>query len=232
MRKRVVAAAAQLILWGLAAGWCTPGTPGWAGSVSTPFSAVVVSADGTTVTPPTGNSADGSVVTPSVGAAKPAAVPAASQIVTTEGTWTFGAPPNSNGDYPILLNGSNANGGWAAKLMVTNGHLYAVNKNPHYWVRSNSAWLDANAAAPVEGTVATKVTLSPTGTIKVPDNAAAGAVVATVNVTMSPAAATFTGPLVSSNPLFVANGANVVLSRALKASDDGPPFNVVITAVQ
>jgi hypothetical protein len=99
-------------------------------------------------------------------------------------------------------------------------------------VRSNSAWLDANAAAPVEGTVATKVTLSPTGTIKVPDNAAAGAVVATVNVTMSPAAATFTGPLVSSNPLFKANGTNVVLSRALKASDDGPPFNVVITAIQ
>jgi hypothetical protein len=222
MRKRVVAAAAVLVAAGYALGW--------AGSVSTPFSAAVVSADGTTVTPATSNSADGSVATP--GAAKPAAVAAASQIVTIEGVWTFGGPPNSSGDYPILLNGSNANGGWGAKLTVTNGHLYAAQANGHYWVRWTSAWLDASATAPVEGIVATKVAFSPTGTIKVPDNAAAGAIVATVNVTMSPAGAKFTGPLVSSNPLFVANGVNVVLSRALKSTDDGPPFNTVITAVQ
>jgi hypothetical protein len=227
MRNSIVAATVVLV-----AGWSL----GWAASVSFPLSAVVVSADGTSVTPPTGNSADGSVVTPpanSQGAAKPAAAPAASQIVTIEGVWTFGMPANSSGQYPILLNGSNANGGWGVMLSVINGHLYHLGRNGgHYWVRWNAAWLDASATAPVEGTVATKIGFATTGTIKTPDNAAAGAVVTGVIVTMSPAGAKFTGPLVSSNPLFVANGVNVVLSRALTPADDGPPFDTVITAVQ
>jgi hypothetical protein len=119
--------------------------------------------------------------------------PAIGIIVTAEGAWTFSATARADGDYPVLLNGSAANGGWAAWLQVTNGSLYASAKpGGHYWIRFNGAWVDVGAAVPVEGTFATKVTIIPNRT-KTPDNAPAGAVLATAKVTMSRSGVPFTG---------------------------------------
>jgi hypothetical protein len=157
--------------------------------------------------------------------------PAIGTITTAEGTWTFGSTARAGGDYPLLLNGSAANGGWAASLQVTNGNLYAFAKSGgHYWIRFNGAWIDIGAAAPVEGTFATKVTVIPNRT-KTPDNAPAGTVLATVKVTMSRSGASFTGRLVSSNPLYTFRDMNVVLARALTPKDDGV-HNARITALQ
>ena len=157
--------------------------------------------------------------------------PAIGTITTAEGTWTFGSAARAGGDYPLLLNGSAANGGFAASLQVTNGNLYAFAKlGGHYWIRFNGAWVDIGAAAPIEGTFATKVTIIPNRT-KTPDNAPAGTVLATVKVTMSRSGAPFTGRLVSSNPLFTFRGMNVVLARAYTPKDDGM-HTAAITALQ
>jgi len=157
--------------------------------------------------------------------------PASGKITTVEGAWTFGTTANAAGDYPLLLNSSAANGGWAASLQVTNGNLYAFAKSGgHYWIRFNGSWVDIGAAAPVEGTFATKVTVTPNGT-KTPDNAPADTVIATVEVTMSRSGAPFAGRLVSSNPLFTFRGMNVVLARALGPKDVGI-HDARITALQ
>jgi hypothetical protein len=88
--------------------------------------------------------------------------PAIGLIITAEGTWTFGSTTRAGGDYPLLLNGSTANGGWAASLQVTNGNLYAFAKSGgHYWIRFYGAWVDIGAVVPVQGTFATKVTIVP-----------------------------------------------------------------------
>lgn len=204
--------------------------PAWAGPapLSTPLSVKVLSADGTTVTPPSSSSAASAPAEIALGLGLSAA--AAKGIYTEEGPWTFGTPANASGDYPILLNGSKANGGFADLLQVTNGRLYARQKNGTYWVRWNAAWF-AGTGAPVEGAGATALSLTVT-LPKVPDNARAGTVVATAKVTMLPAGAAFTGPLVSSNPLFAARGTNIVLTRALSSTDDAATVHSTITAVQ
>src|SRR5271168_4301088 len=192
-----------------------------AATVSTPLTVTVVSSDGTTLGPAASPADIG-----------PAAAPAAIDgIYTAEGVWTFGTPPDASGDYPLLLDGSNANGGWADLLQVTNGNLYARQKSGPYWVRwpASSAWFAA-AAAPVEGTVATAITLA-LAVPKIPDNSPAGTLVAKATVTMSPAGATFTGPLVSTNPLYTVQGTDIVLSRAATPADDGL-HTATITAVQ
>ena len=183
-------------------------TAAWAGKTSAPIAVTRLSHDGAVMQ-----------------------APAIGMITTAEGTWTFGSTARASGDYPLLLNGSAANGGWAASLQVTNGNLYAFAKSGgHYWIRFNGAWIDIGAAAPVEGTFATKVTLIPNRT-KTPNNAPAGTVLATVKVTMSRSAATFTGRLVSSNPLFTFRDMDVVLARALTPKDIGI-HNARITALQ
>ena len=157
--------------------------------------------------------------------------PARGKITTAEGAWTFGATANAARDYPVLLNGSAANGGWAASLQGTNGNLYAFAKSGgSYWIRFKGAWVDIGAAAPVEGTFATKVIVIPNRT-KTPDDAPAGTMIATVKVTMSRSGAPFTGRLVSSNALFAFRGMNVVLARSLARKDDGI-HNTRITALQ
>lgn len=157
--------------------------------------------------------------------------PAIGLINTSEGTWSFGSTARAEGDYPLLLNGSAANGGWAASLQVTNGNLYAFAKaGGHYWIRFNGAWVDIGAVAPVQGTFATKVTINPNRT-KTPDNALAGTVLATVKVTMSRSGAPFTGILVSSNKLFTFRGMSVVLARAYTSKDVGI-HTARITALQ
>jgi hypothetical protein len=157
--------------------------------------------------------------------------PAIEMITTAEGTWTFGSTARAGGDYPVLLNGSAANGGFASSLQVTNGNLYVFAKSGgHYWIRFNGAWVELGAVAPVQGTFATKVTIIPNRT-KTPDNAPEGTLLATVKVTMSRSGAPFTGRLVSSNPLFTFRGMNVVLARAYTPKDDG--FRTAtITALQ
>ena len=214
---RLAVATGELLLAGLA---------GWAaaqGQVSAPVTIDVVSADGTTLAPPAPPSAADANVS------NPGAATAAKGITTVEGLWTFGTPPDAAGDYPVLLNGSNApnsanGGGFAVRLQVTNGNLYAKTKAGKFSVRwpAGTSWVAS--AAPAEGTAATAVSLA----VVLPqilDNSPAGTLVATAAVTMTPAGATFTGPLVSSNPLFTAQGANIVLSRAVTPADDGtvPP---------
>jgi hypothetical protein len=114
---------------------------------------------------------------------------------------------------------------------VTNGNLYAFTKaSRHYWCRFNRAWVDVGAMAPAEGTVATKVTLNPAHA-RTPDNAPAGTVLATVEVTMSPPGAPFLGALVSSNPQFTFRGMNVVLARAYTRADNGKIYTARITAL-
>jgi len=142
------------------------------------------------------------------------------EITTAEGAWTFGATPNSKGDHPLLLNGSAANGGLAVSLQLTNGNLYAfANADGNYWCRFNSKWINVGSTPPVQGIVATKVTVHPKG--EIPDNSPPGTIVASVTVTMSPPGTPFSRPLVSSDPMFTFRGLDVVLARALTKADDG-----------
>jgi hypothetical protein len=117
-----------------------------------------------------------------------------------------------------LSHPTNANGGFADLLQVTNGNLYAKQADGLFWVR----WPPPGSPPPHrgEGTVATKVSLALVSS-KIPDNSPSGTVIAKATVTMSPASAKFTGPLVSTNPLYMGEGGNVVLSRALTAADHG-----------
>ena len=200
MRK---AAAGLLVSLGMAGAMAAA----WAGNVA-PTTVALLSHDGTVLRAPT------------IGL-----------IITAEGTWSFGSTARADGEYPLLLNDSAANGGWAASLQVTNGNLYAFAKSSgHYWIRFKSAWVDIGAAAPVQGTFATKVTVIPNRT-KTRDNAPAGTVLATVKVTMSRSGAPFTGRLVSSNPLFTFRGTDLVLARAYTPKDLGI-HTATITALQ
>ena len=117
------------------------------------------------------------------------------------------------------------------RLQVTNGNLYAKTKAGKYSVRwpAGASWVAG--AAPAEGTAAAAVSLAVV-LPQIPDNSPAGTIVAKAAVTMSPAGATFTGPLVSSDPLFTAQGANIVLSRAVTPADDGTARRDAITALQ
>ena len=230
-------ATGELVLAGLA-GWAAGQV---AGQVSAPETIDVVSADGTTLAPPQGTaSAAASDANASSPGGDNRTAAATKGITTVEGLWTFGTPPDAAGDYPVLLNGSNApnsanGGGFAVRLQVTNGNLYAKTKAGKFSVRwpAGTSWVAS--AAPAEGTAATAVSLAVV-LPQIPDNSPAGTLVATAAVTMTPAGATFTGPLVSSNPLFTAQGsgaqgANIVLSRAVTPADDGTPA-ATITALQ
>ena len=76
----------------------------------------------------------------------------------------------------------------------------------------------------------TAITLSP-ASATIPDNAPAGTLVATANVTMSDGSQ-FKGTLTTSNTnLFAISGLNIVTARALTTADDGA-FSTVITASQ
>ena len=76
----------------------------------------------------------------------------------------------------------------------------------------------------------TAITLSPTSAT-IPDNAPAGTLIATANVTMSDGSQ-FAGTLATSNTNFFAiSGLNIVTARALSSADDGAQ-STVITASQ
>jgi hypothetical protein len=82
---------------------------------------------------------------------------------------------------------------------------------------------------PAPGTP-TAITLTPTSAT-IPDNAPAGTLLATANVTMSDGSQ-FSGTLTTSNTnIFAISGMNIVTARALTSVDDGTQ-STVITASQ
>jgi hypothetical protein len=118
-------------------------------------------------------------------------------------------------------------------MQITNGILYAYSyAGGPWWARQNAAWVDVGTTAPVEGAlpIPTAITLSP-ASVTIPDNAPAGTLVATANVTMSDGSQ-FKGTLTTSNTnLFAISGLNIVTARAFTSTDDGA-FSTVITASQ
>ena len=150
-------------------------------------------------------------------------------LTTSEGTWTFGALSNGV-DWYVELNG-NVNGE-AVQMQMTNGSLYAFNKVTGIWWLRQNGWVDFGTTAPVESAspTPTAITLTP-ASATIPDNAPAGTVIATANVTMSDGSQ-FTGALTTSNTnLFAVSGMNIVTARTLTPSDDGMQ-STVITAAQ
>jgi hypothetical protein len=161
-------------------------------------------------------------------------------LTTSEGTWTFGAQASDGTDWYIQLNGSST--GWAVKMQITNGNLYALQSAGLWWVRQNGAWVDTGTTAPVEGAppppppppsgaVPIAIALSP-ASATTPDNAPAGTVLTTATVTMSDGSQ-FAGTLTSSDTtgFFAISGLNLVTARALTSADDGL-HSTVITASQ
>ncbi len=153
-------------------------------------------------------------------------------LTTSEGTWTFGTAHSADGkDWSSLLNGVST--GTAVSMQITNGNLYAYSDRWHTWfIRKNAAWIDVGTTAPVEGAPPTPIAimLSPEKAT-LADNAPAGTLVATANVTMSDGSQ-FKGILTTSNTnLFAISGLNIVTARALTPADAGA-FSAVITASQ
>jgi hypothetical protein len=117
-------------------------------------------------------------------------------------------------------------------MQITNGNLYAFQNSGVWFVRQNGVWVNIGTTAPVEGALPTPtaITLSP-ASATIPDNAPAGTVIATANVTMSDGSQ-FKGTVTSSNTdLFTISGLNIVTARALTPADDGAR-STVVTASQ
>jgi hypothetical protein len=151
-------------------------------------------------------------------------------LTTSEGTWTWGGTATSTRDYPTQLNGT-INGS-AVQMQITNGILYAVNAEGNWHARNNGNWMLTETTPPVEGATPTPIaiTLSP-ASVTIPDNAPAGTLIATANVTMSDGSQ-FARTLTTSNTSFFAiSGLNIVTARALTSANDGTQ-STVITASQ
>jgi hypothetical protein len=68
-------------------------------------------------------------------------------LITTAGTWTFGAATSWGGNA-ILLNGQSAAGGFATNLYVLNlGKLYAFTKDSKWYLWSGTGWSQVAAPA-------------------------------------------------------------------------------------
>jgi hypothetical protein len=119
----------------------------------------------------------------------------------------------------LSLPAPSSNGNYEARLYADNG--------------TTTATLIATAPFVVNSQVVatpTEITLSPVRAT-IPDNAPAGTVIATANVTMSDGSQ-FTGTLTTSNTTFFAiSGLNIVTAQALTSANDGTQ-STVITAVQ
>ena len=111
--------------------------------------------------------------------------------------------------------------------------MTAPNTNGSYEARfyaNDTYTLLALVTFTVQGVTPIGITLSP-ASATIPDNAPAGTLVATANVTMSDGSQ-FKGTLTTSNTnLFAISGMNIVTARALTSADDGA-FSTVITASQ
>jgi hypothetical protein len=132
----------------------------------------------------------------------------------------------------VYLNGTQtppAAGVTSATITMT-----APNTNGSYEARflaNDTYTLLASTPFAVQGTrIPTAITLTPPNPT-IPDNAPAGTLIATSNVTMSDGSR-FTGTLTTSDTnMFATSGLNIVTARALTPADDGP-HSTVITASQ
>jgi hypothetical protein len=121
---------------------------------------------------------------------------------------------------PILVNGSPAESWHGRVIAVANGGQLYVRGLTVWWVWQGGQFIQTSqptlAALPVALTLALA---SPT----VPDNAPAGTVLATAEVTMSQDGSQFSGTLtVSDTTGFCAvSDMNIVTARALTSADDG-----------
>jgi hypothetical protein len=153
-----------------------------------------------------------------------------STIRTKDGSWSFGPLDTDGVNAPILLNGSPAENWHGYVIAVANGGQLYVRGLTVWWVWQGGQFIQTSqptlAALPVALTLKLA---SPT----VPDNAPAGTVVATVNVTMSQDGSQFSGMLTLSDTtgFFAASGMNIVTGRAVRSADDGM-HTTTITAHQ
>jgi len=86
--------------------------------------------------------------------------PSGGTLVTAQGTWSFGATPNSSGDYPVLLNGQNIQSGAAIKLLIdANGNLNALNASGYTYQWTGTIW--QQTSGPAAGTPAAGTTSAP-----------------------------------------------------------------------
>jgi hypothetical protein len=88
----------------------------------------------------------------------------AGSLLTSAGTWTFSTSTGSGGNL-MLLNGSNANGGSAVQMLISNGgKLYALNREGNWYEWSNSTWVgttDPSGTAPVSPAPVSPAPVSP-----------------------------------------------------------------------
>jgi hypothetical protein len=78
-------------------------------------------------------------------------------LTTSDGTWTFGAPFDTLGNWYINLNGQSAAGGVGSEMVVANGGmLYALGTDSNWylwvnggWIRTSSPTLAARPAMPL-----------------------------------------------------------------------------------
>src|SRR6516225_2534014 len=132
----------------------------------------------------------------------------------------------------VYLNGTQT--APAAGVKSATVTMTAPNTNGSYEARfyANDAYtLLAKVTFSVQGVgIPVAITLSPANAT-IPDNAPAGAVIATANVTMSDGSQ-FAGTLATSDTNFFAiSGHNIVTARAFTSADDGT-HSTVITASQ
>jgi hypothetical protein len=153
-------------------------------------------------------------------------------LTTSEGTWSFGSPQRTGGvDWPTQLNGTT--NGYASQMQITNANLYVFAKDGgHWYLWQNDLWADVGTIAPVEGALPTPMAVTfAIANATIPDNAPAGTLIATANVTMSDGSQ-FAGTLTTSNTdLYAISGLNIVTARAMTSADDGA-HATTITASQ
>jgi hypothetical protein len=96
---------------------------------------------------------------------------------------------------------------------ITNSNLYVFAKDAgHWYLRQDATWLDVDTTPPVQGVVApVAITLSPAAAT-IADNAPAGSLIATTNVTMSDGSQ-FAGTLTTSDTNLFAVSGSISLLR-------------------
>ena len=133
--------------------------------------------------------------------------------VYLNGTQT--APSTGVKSATVTMTAPNTNGSYEARFLAANT----------YTILASVTFSVQGAAIPIG------ITFSPANPT-MPDNAPAGAVIATANVTMSDGSQ-FNGTLTSSDTsgFFAISGLSIVTARALTSADDGA-HSTVITASQ
>ena len=68
-------------------------------------------------------------------------------LITSEGTWTFGAQASDGVNWYTQLNGSPNGRGY--QMQIANGNLYTISKASGYWYfRQNAAWVNIGSLSP------------------------------------------------------------------------------------